>query len=86
MNYKWNSNGVKIDWTEIPHGTVLTKFIAKSDKEHTGIERNGKKIPHVTLHGFVDDHGNFYIVDEIVNYDGEDGISSDIDEPKTRSI
>lgn len=54
------------DFISIPHGAVLTKFIAYSEG---GLEiYNGRLVPQVEIHGFIGEDGTFYITDQKAFY------------------
>jgi hypothetical protein len=59
---KHTSNGVHIDWTQLPVGTRLRKFIATDEPDTSGDYG-------VELHGLIDEgNGTIYIVEEIITY------------------
>lgn len=64
---RYRSFSHDLDWKTIPAGTVLTKFICRSEEDDslTLTPKGWIGNPVVELHGFLSDGGNIYITDEI---------------------
>lgn len=55
------SYGIRIEWDQIPSGTILRKFVAVDEGRESGVR--------VVIHGFYDGNGELTITDELVTAD-----------------